>query len=431
MGWLSKIFGLSDKQEEAKALDKKEMGLSELLLHLKDKIQDSDIKVEDELKEMHNRVKEIAKNYSNSLKNLENAKGPEKIDSALLNVTRSYISAMIKKFNNAFMEFERPANYSVETFTEYFRKCTESLIEAEKDSMRYVSPLKQVFSGEMNSVLKASDDANKVITDIRSKLSSKYFEMKPLLDLLVLVEEFEFHVEKSKNMEMQLTEAKLQIETFKGNVNEVNQKLSDLLKSDSWSEYQIKLQEIEALARKKEEIFSLVVQTISPLDKAMKKLKKMSAGEDEDILDLYISNPVDAFVRDDNQKSIIKIISKIKENAEKGTLQIDTEKEKKILENISNIESRGLLPLLKKDYDDLQEKIKTIEENVKSSDIQKMKSQYEKELKDLTAKITDVDASIKNLEYNVIKMNEKKSEMLKNVEDAARKALKENITIKL
>jgi triphosphoribosyl-dephospho-CoA synthetase len=127
----------------------------------------------------------------------------------------------------------------------------------------------------------------------------------------------------------------------------------------------------------------------------------------------------------------MKIISRIKENAEKGTLQIDTEKEKKILENISNMESRGLLPTLKKDYNELQEKIKVLEENIKSSDLQKTKSEYEKELKDLTAKITDSDASIKNLELNVIKMNEKKSEMLKNVEEATRKALNENIAIKL
>lgn len=436
MSWLSKIFRPSVEKTEERKLGATEMSIDEISAHVKEKIREKDSSHVDDLKGIHEKMKSVAHDYSDALKTLEESAGPDKVDPALMKVARSYVSAMRISFNNAFMEFEKPVAYNTDEFSRFFNRCAEMFVGAEKSSMRYVAILKQIFPKEMESVLKQSDRMSETMESAKGQISSRTSDLRPLLDMSDSVEKLRAAVSKIDDLMLKMAESRIGIESMKTDIESTNQKMSELMSSSDWKEYQERSKEIEEISKRREEIFSLVVQTISPLDKAMKRLRKMCSDgvekvESETMLDLYIGDPVDAFVKDKEQSVIREIISKIKENSVKGRLQIDTEKEQKILENISVIESRGLLPTLRRDLDDLENQMSTVKKILSSSNVQGLRSGYESSLRDLSSRMSDAESTTRAQEATLKRAQDDVAAALREAEEKASATIGEKITIKL
>lgn len=426
MGWLSNIFK-SEKQSEVPK-QQQEISLKDLAATLEKKLQEKNSSLETELREMHKKVTDSSRKFSDALNRLVTSAGPEKIDDTLMNVAKSYRTTLIKAFKNAMVEFDKSVNYTVEGFGEYFGRCSSSLATAENSVMRFVQPLKEIFPGEMKQLMKSSEQLQDVMSGIDSSLSKKSSDIKPLSDALKLVKEIESSSEKISDSESEKSRLESLVEGLKVNRKEAEQKISELLKSEGWAEHQKKFQKIAAIEKKKDDILSVAVQSISPLDKAMKRLKRMSLEgqgkfENEKLLGLYITDPVEAFLKDEDQATIKNIISKIKEASEKGTLEIDTRKEQKILEKMSEVESGDFLYSLRKDYKNLEEASGKLKEEMKSLDMEGIRSDYENELRNLDSRISDAELRLRSLISSLGKLQEERKEFFEKLVMVAKEAL--------
>lgn len=426
MGWLSNIFK-SEKQAETPK-HQQEISLKDLVVTLEKKLQEKNSSLETELKDMHKKVTDSSRKFSDALNHLASSHGPEKIDDTLMNVAKSYRTTLIKAFKNAMVEFDKSVSYTVEDFGEYFGRCSSSLTAAENSVMRFVQPLKEIFPGEMKQLMKSSEQLQDVMSGIGSSLSKKSSDIKPLSDALKFVNEIESSSARISDSESEKSGLESTVEELKAHRKEAEQKISELLKSENWAEHQKKFQEIAAIGKKKDDILSVAVQSISPLDKAMKRLKRMSLEgqekfENEKLLGLYITDPVEAFLRDESQATIKNIISKIKEASEKGTLEIDTRKEQKILEKLSAVESGDFLYSLRKDYAELEEASRKLKEELDSLGMERLRAEYENELKILDSKISDTESRLSSLVSNLEKSREERKELSEKLAMVAKEAL--------
>ncbi len=428
MGWLSNIFKFEKPVETAKEFSPQEVSLEDLIVVLEKKIQEKNSLFEKDLENMHRKLVESSHNFSRMLNDLQNSKGPDKIDDALMNVAKSYRSTLIRAFRNSFMEFEKPVGYTIEDFGKYFNRCASSLREAESGVMRFVQPLKEVFPREMKRLLKSSDDLENAISEISSGLSKKSLEIKPPADALKLAKDFGFNLNKLSETETGKSNLESYVDDLKNSKESLEKKISEFLKSEDWIEHQRKFQEIATIEKRKDEIQSVVVQSIAPLDKAVKRLRRMSSEgiekfENEKMLELYITNPIEAFLKDSNQVVIKNIISKIKAASEKGKLEIDTKKEQKILEKMSAVESGDFLFALRKDYDELEKAARKLEEELAARDLRKIKFDYENELKNLDSKIEEAQSKLKNIDSSLVKLREEREDFLSKLKEETRKVL--------
>lgn len=392
MGWLSNIFKSGQKQPEQTV---GEIGLKELESITDSKMREKDAKFQSELKELHEKILGSSRDFAGSLESLLSSQGPEKIDDGVMNVAKSFRSSMAKAFNTAFMELNKPVNYTVKDFGIYFGKCNSSLAEAEHDVMRFVQPLREVFPGEMKRVMKSSEQMSEKMSEISGKLEKIYSETKPLSDLMESVNRTKAMIEKISSAESELRGSESLIAEMKSEKEKTERGISELLSGEGWQEYQRKKQELAGIQNKKEEIRSVVIQLIGPMDKAMKRLKRNldDSQIDKEILETYINDPFDAFLRDDGQKTIDMIVAKIKEAFEKGGMDIDTEKEQKILRKMSAVESGGMLSSLRKDYDSLEKNAIDVGSYLESSESLLLKQRHEGEVKSLGSAVLAEEAN--------------------------------------
>lgn len=432
MGWLSNIFK-SEKQAEAPK-QQQDISLKDLVVTLEKKLQEKNSSLETELKDMHKKVTDSSRKFSDALNRLASSQGPDKIDDTLMNVAKSYRATLTKAFKNAMVEFDKSVNYTVEGLGEYFGRCSSSLATAENSVMRFVQPLKEIFPGEMKQLMKSSEQLQDVMSGVGSSLSKKSSDIRPLSDALKLVKEIESSYARISDSESEKSRLESIVEELKVDRKEAEQKISEFLKSEGWIEHQKKIQEIAAIEKKKDDILSVAVQSISPLDKAMKRLKRMSLEgqekfENEKLLGLYITDPVEAFLKDESQATIKNIISKIKEASEKGTLEIDTRKERKILEKMSKVESGDFLYSLRKDYKNLEEASVKLKEEMKSLDMEGIKADCENELRNLDSRIFDAESRLGSLISSSEKLQEERKGLFEKLVMVAKEALGHEIKL--
>lgn len=419
MGWLSNIFRIKKATGEEK-FETREIGLDEFVDGLEEKIKDRNSMFEDQLRQAHRRMIEASRNLSKTLMDLKNSPGPSKVDERVMNVVSSYRSTVATAFNGMFIEFGRPVEYTINDFDEYFKRCSSALSDAENKVNRFITPLKEVFPGSMNNLMKSSKKMDDVMSGVRSDINNKLGEVGSYLDALKLARELREQIKKISDAESEIQNKRSSIEELKSKKKELENKISEFKKGDEWESYQDKLKEMKSIDKKRDEIESIVIQTVAPLDKGMKKLKKLvSDGEESfehaSMLMLYIEDPVSAFLKDDSQEAIEKIIAKIRALVESGKIEIDDKKGQKILEKISSMESGNLLTNLRRDYKNLEERKKRLEEETRSDGAQNTKSGYERNLSGTESEISRAQEDLKELESVLEKLRERKSEIFKEL----------------
>ncbi len=115
------------------------------------------------------------------------------------------------------------------------------------------------------------------------------------------------------------------------------------------------------------------------------------------MLDLYINDPVDAFLKDTNQTVIKEIVAVISRMAKVHDLELDEKKEQKVVEKLSMLESGEFLSNLRFDYDKCVDSIKSVEDWLSSAEVMVQKTKNADDLKSVSGKIVDTESEIKKL----------------------------------
>lgn len=434
MGWLSNLFK-PKPYEETKGVDaSQEINLDSLILLLEKKVQERNSVFENDLRNYHKRMTDSMQGFSKALSELLTASGPDKIDEGLMKVAKSYCSSMDKSFNETRIEFEKNVTYIIEDFNNYFRNCSSSVGKAEINVAKYINPLKEVFPKEMKNLLRKSETMNDVIEGIKSSLDKKTLEAKPISDLLVTANELRSHREKLSDVVLQVNEAKSNLASMESKKTDLEKNISDFLRGDQWVQHQTKLAELSALEKKMDGIRTFVVQSIVPLDRAMKKLKKIRSDlgkkiEDEELFDIYITDPLEAFLQDAERKVLNRTVLQIKDIFEKISPDLSGKKDQKIMDSILFLESGEVMRKAREDYDKMEEAISKLHAEIVTLGAKESKNRLDEELRIVVNKIPEARANLEKLESLYSRMSEKKTEMFDGVRSSARRALGEEIRI--
>ena len=402
MGWLSGLFGPKKADVKEEVVTDKPLTLSEASRMLDTRLKEKDAVFESDARSLHSAMIKSLDEFASSLSNLEKAKEPDKIDGRLLELGKSYRTALSKAFNPTFIEMKKPPGFTVVGFSDYCRKCSSLLNQSENDAMRYVQILKEIYPDAMRSVLKSSDRIENAISSALSLSNSKRDEVTPIIEGLSVVKELELQIAKIQHTESEILGAKSSLAALKARKADIELRLSEIMNSNAWLDYQRRTQDLVALKRKKDEISSVILQSIVSLDKAMKRMKRRLSESNysfqhSSMLDLYINDPVDAFLKDTNQTVIKEIVAVISRMAKVHDLELDEKKEQKVVEKLSMLESGEFLSNLRFDYDKCVDSIKSVEDWLSSAEVMVQKTKNADDLKSVSGKIVDTESEIKKL----------------------------------
>lgn len=434
MGWLSNVFGPRKAEVREEAAPDKPLTLSEVSGMLEARARERDAFFEGEARSLHGGIMKSLDDFSSALSNLDKAKEPDKIDGRLLELGKSYRTSLSKSFNQMFLEARKPTGFGIVEFSDYCRKVSSLLNQSEKDAMRYVQMLKEIYPDAMRRLLKESDRMEESVSSAVSKADSRRAEIEPLIGGMSVLKEIEMQVAKVQRAESEIAYAKSELAKLKARKSEIELRSAEIMKSDAWLDYQRRVQDLTAMRRRKDEIASVILQSIVSLDKAMKRMKKRLSEssysfEHSGMLDLYINDPLDAFLKDPDQKVIREIVAVISRMAQVHDLELDDRREQKVLEKLSVLKSGEFLSNLRFDYDKCVDSIASMEEWIASAEVISQNSRNAEDLKSTLMKISATEDEILKLTSVMEKERATRDSMHAMLGDLAKKALGDKVSL--
>ncbi len=197
-----------------------------------------------------------------------------------------------------------------------------------KDDLRTVAKMMKKIEDENNALISLMKDSIDKVKDMES--------------LFVDIKSCRLEIEKNNSLgTVELEEA------IRENVEEIGSiDLSELVRKED---------EIESLVRRKKEIAGIIDSELSQLSRLIKKYHYIS-GKKEEIIEMYISRPYEAF-RQDEEMKIKEIISDCIFLYEQGKIDIESKRIDKAMEVLQSLGE--LLQLL--------EEVKSIEARVQEA----------------------------------------------------------------
>jgi len=430
MRLFSGLFGKKEEPAVQTSGSLKEVSITELIQRLESRKSEMEAYFEPDLRRMHERLVQASKEMSESMSRLQAAQCPSKIDDVVMKLAISFRTSLIKSFNQLFIDVAKDVGFGLENFDQYFSKCSSDLIEAEKDAMRFVKPLREVFPNETKDVLKKVDRMEEVVEEIGSGLGSKKSILSPLVTALGEARSLESEIARIRVAEGQLSENDSQLSQLEEKKRSDEARIAEIMGSEAWREHLAGKSELAQLQRRRDEIRSLITQTIISMERPMKRLKKLVIDgremvENMHLLDSYISDPFEGFQQDDG-RNVAEFIVKISSLSKRGELELD-EKERRMFEKASNL--ADMLAKMRLDYANLESEARGMEERLATSEIVAENSRLNGEVRSLDSRIAEGRERKAKLEAGILKLREGISATAEKASQSASKALGEQIRI--
>lgn len=428
MGFLSGIFG---KRQEPASQGASEVSASELSAKLDSRLKDLELSFGPEVKKLHERLLASVKDLSESMSRLEAAKPATKIDDSVLKLATSFRASLIKSFNHAFILAAKPTEHGLEPFSQWFSKVSASLLEAEKDAMRYVPPMRDVFPGEAREMLKKVDKLEAAMKEAKEFLDAKSVQTGPLSQALADAKNLEAEMSKSAQLESRIRELEADLAQLSQVKAENEAKVAELMRSEQWAAYIAGKGELSQLQRRREDLRNLVIQTVISMDRPMKRLRKAvidgkETVEQPEILDSYIGNPFEAFQQDDGSH-LAEFVTKISALSKRGEMELE-ERERRMFEKSSELNE--MLAKMRSDYSGVEGNAKALEESLLTSDVMLTNSKLAEETRLADLKISANGEDRAKLQSLLTKSTQSLSDASEKAAKSASSALGEEIRIR-
>ncbi|MBI4894583.1 MAG: hypothetical protein HY833_02515 [Candidatus Aenigmarchaeota archaeon] len=428
MGFLSGIFGRGKEPEQKGASD---VSASELTGRLESRLAELELSFGPDMKKLHDKILASTKDLSESMARLEAAKCATKIDDAVMKLATSFRASLIKSFNQPFMDAAKPTEHGMEPFKRYFAKLSASLVEAEKDAMRYVPPMKDVFPGETRDMLKKVDKLEEVITEVKEFLEAKAAQSGPLSVALADSRDLEAELAKAAQLEARMKDLETDLSQLTASKQANEAKISELMRSELWAGHMARKGELSQLKRRTEDVRNLIVQTIISMDRPMKRLRKAvidgrETVEGPGILESYIGNPFEAFQQDDGT-NLEEFVTKISALSKRGEMELE-EKERRMFEKASELNE--MLAKMRADYGGLERETARLEEELATSEVVLTNSRLSEEMRLADLKISANGEDKAKVQSMLAKSKESVSQASEKVVKSASSALGEEIRIR-
>lgn len=337
MGWLGSLFNKKKEIETAN------VELNELSSWFDQKTEPLIDNLEDDINEKLKEIKIQCQKTREHSKVLMNAKlMNEKIPERAMVIMNGNREAYLRSVNLFIDQIKTPSIINIRTISDFLSRFEANLDNFTKTSAKSYYVLQEFFkreSGEVAECIKRIDALS------RSLLGSGYKDIDVIgkqiaeIDTMLDMKRKARELLQSEEAEYNSTNA-----AYKA-AEEGLDKIKQTRDYKDFLEIEREKERVSKEMKRNDEEFSSM---LSPVSKSMKKFSKM-AVEDEDLINKYIESPIEGLLKDHDLK-IIGIFSKIKEETEKGTLDLQDKKKEKTIEAINSISKDKLVEISSKHH---------------------------------------------------------------------------------
>jgi hypothetical protein len=219
--------------------------------------------------------------------------------------------------------------------------------------------LQEFFADQSKAIAAKIKELNDASNQISGTSTSKeILEIENCLKTISQIQEKrEEHTEIAKMMEKN----KIEIEKLKQMIVKGAESRKNRLESKQYKEL-MRLKDLVVKTKKEVQIIeSQINELFAPLFRMFRKYKKITIAH-EKLLDKYLKDPVEAFMKD-TRFDIVTAVSALGKHIQKGSMQMDAKEKRKILDKIGLITKEKLKTIYKK-YNELKKIAKAAEYDV-------------------------------------------------------------------
>lgn len=293
MKWIDKIFGNKESRRETISLEK----LPEWLDSRFRKISEE---TSGEVSSIYPEIQKTLIKIKNSTAELENKKPEGRFHLKMVKIATSNRDNMAKQVKMLMENIIIPKDKDIKTIIAFYESGMQTMGVCLENMMKSYQYSKLVYFEESKNVIADVNSLGRLLNQLIEPINSK----KLLLDALDKSQEL---VRSIKNitvdidsMERSIKENYVKTISLKNELDENQISLNILLKSEPWKQYTSSKDHLVLLETDAEKKSSEINSIISPLNKAINRLKQLSDSErlslkpeDREALNLCLSCPID------------------------------------------------------------------------------------------------------------------------------------------
>ena len=382
MGFWGKVFGKEEKFEQV-AVSPKEMNLEQIDLFIKDRINEISSPA---LKKGEELLKEIEKNIQsleNNIKILETSSPKfEKIDPELWSLASGNRIGLVKKMKEFVSSLSLPETISLDALSKYYSLCSRTLKEISNNSVKNFEYARTIFEEESFRILHDFKSIDRVLSSL-----GKVVEDQEILKLKKLESKVKEITEKTKLKSLkkkELEEIKNRIAGKIGLLESLEAKLNEIENSVQMKTYREMLTKSSLLRDDFEKTASEIKSKLSSLDRPLRKFKRiLPENEKPELakeLDLYIEDPMNAFLNDSNFKILLLIIERVEKLILNGSLEMEEKKKYRTLQSLAELKDVNGLLELRKGFFEKESRIKKNDIEISKFNAGEEKNSLEKKI---------------------------------------------------
>jgi chromosome segregation ATPase len=284
----------------------------------------------DDIKGLYKELGKITKDISDDLNRLKKAELEPGTDSRLQRIAQDNRSSLVQKINIFLSSL--PDKYDEKADLKCAGRLVKSLREMATKCTRNIAICGRFFKQETGALLAELRRLEKVLEKLEKSLNIRNKKAKPLNDIKRVADSAIADIKMLKKLRLALSCMQADLGKNKEELEKTREIINELNKN---TEMLSLLDEMDILQRKLQQSRLVVTNSISPLNKPMKKFMHDFgvSKQDAKILDSYLKNPLQT-AKDDRLETLKKVLPEIRANISKLT---SSAMEKKVLREIDHI----------------------------------------------------------------------------------------------
>ncbi len=429
MGWLSKLFGTKD----IKAADAKRVSIAQLSNMIDVKLESETNQLNGEIDNFYSQIQHAADKLQERLKSLEKSQPLERVDTRLLNVAISHRKSFINQFNMMLKEFKNPIDLDFMPFLDFHNSCVFSLNETNAKSEKSFHIIVEVFKQESNEFLNEYKNMYSLLQDIGRFLKDKKGAIDPLYNARNSAKSMMASLSEVARKDADIEKMKLEIESLERKKSEIKGAIADLSSSNEQQLIVKIAKDKEQLDKEIKTCENEIIRNLSDFERGFKRLKKLVDGglefENENYIELYITNPIYAFQSDENQIVLMSMLNLLEKLVADG--RIDFGDKDTLLETIKSAKSNTKLKELSDELENLKAKKGELYAEYEKLEMRGNKRQLESELNNIDRTINEIESNMARTTKSRNEMFEELNRIKEGLEKDVREVIKQEIAITL
>ena len=293
MKWIDKILGNKESRQDTISLEK----LPEWLDSKYRKISE---KTSGEVSSIYPEIQKTLLKIKNSTAELENTKPEGRFHLKLVKIATSNRDNMAKQVKMLLENIIIPKDKDVKTIIAFYESGMHTLGVCLENMMKSYQYTKLVYFEESKNVITDVNSLGRLLNQLMEPINSK----KLLLDAIYKSQELILFISNLTldidSMETSIKENDVKTVSLKKEIDEKQKCLNILLQGEPWKQYSSSKDHLVLLEADAENKSSEITGIISPLTKAINRLKQLSDSarltlkpEDREALNLCLTCPID------------------------------------------------------------------------------------------------------------------------------------------